>query len=329
MRLINRILAAALGAALAALAAVTTAAADETTATPAMWRAADGDTEIFLLGTFHILPKNVQWRTEAFEAAFQKSAAVYFEAETDAPDSQSKTLSVLMTEGFNKDGRTLTQMLDAKDAAALRSIVASLKLPFEGINPMRPWNAFLTLSVQFIVQQGFTPGSGVDTTLLAESRTKGKNVRFFESIEEQLALFTGLSPSIEKDLLILTIRDWDNQAENFDDLFAAWRDGDAAALDAQMNLIMQDQAPEVFERLLVARNKNWADEIARVMKTDKGAVFIAVGAGHLVGDHSVQSFLAPHGINFTRYGDAGEAANDNAPASTDEIGELLKAVGEN
>ncbi len=328
MRRIKRIWVAA-AAALAAMTTTGGAAADETAATPAMWRAADADTEIFLLGTFHILPKGVQWRTDAFETAFEKSGIVYFEAETDAPDSQSKTLSVLMTEGFNANGRLLSDMLDADDTALLRSIVASLGLPYEGVDPMRPWNAFLTLSVQFIIQQGFDPGAGVDSTLLAEARTKGKAIRFFETIEEQLALFTGLSPRTEKELLVLTLRDWENQAESFDDLFAAWRDGDAGGLDALMNEIMRDQAPEVFERLLVARNKAWADEVERVMKTDDGAVFIAVGAAHLVGDRSVQAVLAERGIAFSPYGDTSAATNDNEPAAADDIGALLKAVGEN
>ena len=304
-------------------------AAEAEKATPAMWRAADADTEIFLLGTFHILPKNVQWRTAAFETAFNASDIVYFEVEADAADVQSKTLGVMMTEGFNANGGMLTDMLDVGDAAALREIVTSLGLPFQGVNPMRPWNAFLTLSVQFIVQQGFDPGSGVDSVLLAEARTKGKELRFFETIGEQLALFTGLAPETEKKLLELTIRDWDNQTESFDDLYYAWRTGDAAALDAQLNDVMRDQAPEVFERLLVTRNEAWADEIERIMTSDKGAVFIAVGAAHLVGDRSVQSILKPRGIEFAPYGDAPAAANDNEPGAADDIGELLKAVGEN
>lgn len=332
MRAINRVLMMIA----AAFAAATSAVADELAATPAMWRAADADTEIYLLGTFHILPKTVQWRTDAFEAAFEKSDVVYFEAETDAPDSQSKTVGILMTEGFNADGKLLTDILEPADVDAFRDIVSSLNLHFNAVDRLRPWHAFLTLSVQFIVQQGFTPGSGVDTTLLSEARIKSKELRFFESIEEQLTLFTGLSPAVEKDLLVLTIRDWDNQAESFDDLFAAWRNGDAAALDSQMNEVMREQAPDVFERLLVARNESWADDIERIMNTEKGAFFIAVGAAHLVGDDSVQSRLAERGISFSRYGQNEDAANDNAPApiddagdDADEIGELLKAVGEN
>ena len=341
MNLVKRVLAAAgafffTGAALFLAGAAQ--AADENKATPAMWRAADADTEIFLLGTFHILPKNVQWRTSAFETAFDAAEIVYFEVEADAADIQSKTLGVMMTEGFNANGAMLTDMLGEADAAALRDIVTSLGLPFQGVNPMRPWNAFLTLSVQFIIQQGFDPGAGVDSVLLAEARTKGKELRFFETIDEQLALFTGLAPETEKKLLELTIRDWDNQTESFDDLYDAWRTGDAASLDAQLNDIMRDQAPEVFERLLVARNEAWADEIDRIMKTDTGAVFIAVGAAHLVGERSVQSILKSREIDFARYGDDPAAApaaandstaNDNQPDAADEISDLLKAVGEN
>ena len=335
MLLVNRILATAttfLFALLASAAAQETATPAQATpaqATPAMWRAADADTEIFLLGTFHILPKNVQWRTSAFEAAFDASDIVYFEVEADAADIQSKTLGVMMTEGFNPNGAMLTDMLGADDGAALREIVASLGLPFQGVNPMRPWNAFLTLSVQFIVQQGFDPGSGVDSVLLAEARTKSKSLRFFETIEQQLGLFTGLGPETEKKLLELTIRDWEHQKESFDDLYDAWRTGDTAALDKEINDVMRVEAPEVFERILVDRNKSWADEIERIMDADKGTIFIAVGAAHLVGDRSVQAILNPRGIEFERYGAEPTAANDNQPDATDEISDLLKAVGEN
>lgn len=300
------------------------------TATPAMWRAADADTEIFMLGTFHILPKGIDWRTEAFETAFNKADRVYFEVETDAPDTQSKTIGVLMTQGFNADGKLLTDILNQEDGARLRQIVTSLGLPFQGVNPMRPWNAFLTLSVQFIVNQGFDPASGVDSVLTNEARTKGKTLRFFETLEQQLAFFTELPPETEKALLELTIRDWDEQAESFDDLFAAWRNGDTAFIDNEMNSVMAQQAPEVFETLIIERNQNWTEELTKIMKEETGTVFVAVGAAHLVGEHSVPAMLTKEGIEVSRYGADPTAANDNAAASdeTDAIGELLKATGE-
>lgn len=287
--------------------AQTPALAAAETATPAMWRAADADSEVILLGSFHILPPGLQWRTDALSAAFNAADVIYFEVNVDAPDAQSKTVKVMMTEGFNPEGVTLSSMLKPADAQKLREISASLGLPFDGINPMRPWQAFLTLSVQFIIQQGFEPGAGVDTALLSDARAFGKDVRFFETIEEQLALFTGLAPETEKALLELTIHDWESQAESFDALFAAWRAGDVDFIDKEMNQLMREQAPVVYERLIVERNEIWAEEIARAIEEESGTIFVAVGAAHLVGpEHSVPALLAEKGFEVSRYGEAAE-----------------------
>ena len=286
----------------------------ETTAqagAPAMWRVADADSEFILFGTFHFLKPGLDWRTEELESAFRRADSVYFEVEADAPDAQSKAVRIVMTQGFNPQGRLLTEMLEPADAAKLREVAQSLNLPIAGIDPMRPWNAFLTLSVQFIASQGFEPGAGADSVLLAEARALGKELVFFETLEEQLALFTDLDAATERDLLVITLRDWDNQQAAFDDLFTAWFTGDTDFIDGQMNDAMREQAPIVHERILVARNKAWAETLDEALKNGSGKAFIAVGAGHLVGDGtSVPDLLAAMGYEVSRYDGA---ANDNTP----------------
>lgn len=289
-------------------------------ATPAMWRVTDEDSEYILLGTFHILPADLHWRTEALIEAYNNAETVYFEVEADGPDAQSIALNTVMTKGFNKSGVTLAGMLSDSEASKLQEICTELSLPFAAIDTMRPWNAFLTLSVQFIINQGFEAGTGVDSVLLAESRTKGKELRFFETMEEQLAFFTTLEPEIEKKLLQVTIRDWDEQQAAFDDLFEAWVVGDVGFVDEQMNDAMREQAPEVYQRLIVERNKVWAEELDAALKNEAGTGFVAVGAGHLVGgETSVPALLAAKGYTVTPYGEwtGSNAANDNEP-QTDE-----------
>ncbi len=306
--------------------------AAENKASPPMWRVADADSEFILLGTFHVLPPALEWRTPALNAAMQNAQRVYFEVEADTPDAQTKTVSVLMTEGFNPPGVTLSSMLEEADRQKLATITRDLGLPFAAIDPMRPWQAFLTLSVQFIVQQGFQPGAGVDSVLLAEARTLGKELQFFETLEEQLGFFTSLDSQTEKDLLILTLQDWENQQEMFDDLFMAWRNGDAAFIDQQMNDSMRLETPAVYDLLIVKRNQAWANEIANAMKSGAGTALVAVGAGHLVGDeHSVPALLQAQGFEVSRYGlDDGaseNAANDNAPAEpASGIEDLLEEI---
>ncbi len=305
-----------------------------THAAPAMWRIKDADSEFILLGTFHILPPELRWRGAALDDAFRRADLVYFEVEADAPSAQATTVRIMMTEGFNPPGTLLSDMLEPGDARKLQEIVKSLGLRFAAVNPMRPWQAFLTLSVQLIIQQGFDPGSGVDSVLLSEARTLGKDVLFFETLGQQLELFTGLEPETEKALLVLTINDWDEEVAAFDRLFTAWRMGDADFINKEMNTSMHKNVPEVFQRLIVERNKAWAAEIAGAMKDGSGNAFVAVGAGHLVGDdYSVPALLAAYGFEVSRYGleeitpDNSNAANDNAsPADADDaVGALLKA----
>lgn len=285
-------------------------------AAPAMWRVSDADSEFTLFGTFHFLKPDAVWRTEALERAWSEADIVYFEVEADAPDAQSQALNIVMTQGFNTQGETLTATLEPDDAQKLREVVSELNLPLAGIDPMRPWNAFLTLSVQFIVNQGFEPGAGVDSVLLAEARALGKELVFFETLQQQLALFTELDPETEENMLVVTLREWDDQQAAFDDLFNAWRSGDVDAIDSQMNKAMREQAPTVHQNIIVDRNIAWAATLDEALKSGAGKAFIAVGAGHLVGaETSVPALLAQKGYAVERIQPSAKenAANDNAP----------------
>ena len=55
----------------------------------------------------------------------------------------------------------------------------------------------------------------------------------------------------------------------------------------------------LYNRLLTARNANWAEWIKRRL-AQPGKVFIAVGAGHLAGKGSVQDHLKDRGLKVQR-----------------------------
>ena len=281
--------------------AQTATAPDAGRADPAMWVVRDDDSEIWLLGTFHILPPGLDWRSDALARAIDAADKIYFEAEVDTPDAQQKTIQTLMTQGFLPKGASLSAMLGDDDATMLQQVSAEVGLPFEAVDTMRPWQAFLNLTVQYIVSQGFDPSSGVETVLLSEARVRGRDLGFFETVSEQLALFTSLDPEVELELLRLTLRDWDKQDEQFAALFQAWREGDVDVIDQLMNDTMRVDAPEVYDALLIQRNAAWGESIERLM-AGRGRILVAVGAGHLVGDKSVPAILAEKGFDVSRYG---------------------------
>ena len=71
---------AALGAVLLALAGCGKPAIE---ARPAMWRVSDGDTTIYLLGSIHLLPAGINWRTPLIERAIATSDTLVLESSPD------------------------------------------------------------------------------------------------------------------------------------------------------------------------------------------------------------------------------------------------------
>jgi len=58
-------------------------------------------------------------------------------------------------------------------------------------------------------------------------------------------------------------------------------------------------SPELKAALLTRRNWNWSQWIERRM-AQPGTVMVAVGAGHLAGDESVQRYLQHRGYKVRR-----------------------------
>src|SRR3954462_599162 len=77
----------------------TNAEAKETVAKPALWEVSDPDTTIYLFGTIHLLPKNVQWRTQKFDAAVAGSKELVVETIVDEKNP-AKLMSAMASLGF-------------------------------------------------------------------------------------------------------------------------------------------------------------------------------------------------------------------------------------
>ena len=85
------------------------------------------------------------------------------------------------------------------------------------------------------------------------------------------------------------LADADTQASNVEALAAAWRAGDTRALEALLLDGFRD-VPEIYERLLVERNRNWVPEVERCL-AENARCFVVVGAAHLVGPGSLVELL--------------------------------------
>jgi uncharacterized protein YbaP (TraB family) len=276
-------------------AATETAAAPATTGTgPALWKVADEDTTIYLFGTVHVLPKELEWYDATIATALKGSDMIVTEIKMDkASEADLQQLSMKL--GLLPPGTTLRSLLTPEQTAAYEAGLAKLGAPPEAFDPVKPWLAGLTLSLLPLMQQGYDSNSGVEKILLAKAGTKPQGA--LETAEFQLGIFDNMPTEAQVAFMMEAVEGMDEIKPMLDRMVAEWAEGDAAELANIMNEGMTD--PAVAEALLYSRNANWAEWIDTRLD-EPGTVFIAVGAGHLAGAKSVQDYLAQKGITVAR-----------------------------
>ena len=265
------------------------------TAAPALWKVADEDTTIWLFGTVHALPADVVWYRGEIAQALGSSDILVTEIKMDA-EAVGAMQSIITNKGMLPEGETLRGLLTDEQRATYEAALAKVDLPPAAFDRFEPWYGAMMMAMLPLLKQGYSAEAGVEQVLVTNAREDlGREA--LETVEQQLELFDGLPEDAQVEFLMETVESVDEIKAMLDAMVAEWAEGDADELARLMNEGMDD--PLLAERLLYARNANWAQWIDGRLDAP-GTVFVAVGAGHLAGDESVQDKLAEIGIETTR-----------------------------
>jgi uncharacterized protein len=261
---------------------------------PAMWVVKDEDTTIYLFGTVHVLKPGLGWFDDAVKTAFDKSDRLVMEiADLDPAASQQAFAKY----GLDSSGKTLTSKLSETDKATYTKAMETVGLPVANFEPLDPWAAGVVMSMLTLQKSGYDPTSGVETQLTAAAKAANKPISGVETMEEQLSIFDSLPEETQVKFLIEGSKAIDKAGEEMAKMVDLWAKPDPEGLAKLMNEGLTD--PKLYDALLTKRNSNWAKWISEEMKKP-GTTFMAVGAGHLSGDTSVQKLLEPYGIKAER-----------------------------
>jgi len=265
-------------------AAPPTTAAD---ADPALWVVKDKDTTIYLFGTVHVLKPGLSWFDDGVRAAFDKADALVLEMVLPDP---AQMQAMVMKVGVATDGTPLSQKLPAADRDGYARAVAEIGAPPALIDKLKPWLAATEFSVAPLAKLGYSPANGPEAVLTAAAKAADKPVLGIETAEQQFGYLDGLSHAAQIDFLESAIKDMPKLSTEMGEMVTDWSKGKPEALARIMNDELTGQA-ELKQTLLLDRNARFATWIADRMK-QPGVVFVAVGAGHLAGEGSVQKDLA-------------------------------------
>lgn len=276
---------------LAALFLLATAAAPAA-AEPPVWTVRDADSMIVLFGSVHVLPAALDWRPAALDAALATADDLWFETPVDAENEAAASRAALAS-GYLPAGESLSALLSPDGRARLDRLCGRLGVSPAAIDRLRPWFADVTIGVLALTQQGASVTTGVER-ILADA-APGAQRRAFETPAEQIAFFAEAPLADQLASLEDTLKQLDEDPAYYDRLIDAWAEGDTGAIEALGLTPMKQVSLYLYDRLIVQRNRRWAEAIAGRM-AGAGETVIVVGVGHLVGPDSVPALLRARGF---------------------------------
>jgi uncharacterized protein len=257
-----------------------------------LWSLQTGSTTLYLLGSIHLLKPEAYPLAPAIEQAYQASRLLVFETDLAAfHDAAIQTR--IMDLGKYPQGQNLFQNIALSTRRLLEKKLAPLGLPPESFARFRPWFVAINLEALEVLKMGFDPAYGVDLHFYGRAQHDAKQITFLETLEEQLGVFTDMSPGDQNAFLDQTLKELDLMDEVTSELIRYWRSGDAPRLHALLSKSFQNH-PALYRRIMIERNKKWSEQIAKRIKQRQN-IMVVVGAGHLVGPDSVVEMLRRKG----------------------------------
>ena len=272
-------------------------------ADPALWSISDEDSTVYLFGTVHILPPELEWRTDEVEAAFADAEIVYFEVDALSQESQAEMQALIPQLGLNAPGVTLSSMISEEARGHVAVIAERIGAPADAfmaqLDPLQPWLASLQMAVLQMQASGYEAGSGAEAALNADAEAAGKAKGYFETVEEQLRFLSDSPIDVQVADFEVSVEQMVEEPQILTELVQAWAAGDMDHIDSLINGDMRETSPELYERIIVQRNRNWIPQILAALAGSDDA-FVAVGAGHMPGSEGVIALLEAEGLEVER-----------------------------
>ncbi|KLN61692.1 hypothetical protein WH96_05015 [Kiloniella spongiae] len=272
----------------------------DSTINPALWKLTDEDSIVWIFGTVHAQDENLQWKTNKIKQAFDSADIYYMEAPI-ADATPETMIPLLQKHAFNKSSTPFYEQLAPTDRENFVRALNSLGIPEEAMPnfaTLRPWFTAVTLAGIQMQAKGLNPEAGVDKALWDDAKAAGKELGYLETLEQQLRIFGDMTPEEDLAMFNSSMVQMVEDTDMLDQLFIYWKTGEIEKLAELMNASFDGQ-DRIKTALLDDRNANWAEKIEDIMR-GSGTVFIAVGAGHLGGDQSLQWYLERLGYEVVR-----------------------------
>ncbi len=257
-----------------------------------VWKVTCKGKTMYIGGTVHMLRASDFPLPKAYEQAFSAADKVVFETDIGALSSPQTAL-MMRRQLMYGGGSDLKDVLKADTYKRLEAYAQKRNIPMETFARMKP--PLVAITVMGIELQRLGMASqGVDTYFYERAKQKGMAVGWLESVQQQVSMMAKLGQEDPDGMIDEGLEEIGDYETIMTSILAAWRSGDAAALQRLGKKYLMHESPEEYRRLIVERNRRWMTELETMLKSP-GTAFVLVGALHLVGPEGLLRQLRQKG----------------------------------
>ena len=263
----------------------------------ALWELHGKHNTVYILGSIHVLRPSDYPLSPAVLDAYSRANSVFMEVNLSEIDPQQMQ-SELLASALLPAGKSLPAILGKQRYDRADALAREVGVELSAFDQFAPWFAAEAISQLQLMQLGFQPQSGVEMYFLERARSDGKSVAGLETVHDQIALFDAMSMDAQAEYLVSSLEQARDLPKEVDAMVHAWRQGDTLWFANQLKAEL-GRDPQLYQSVLVARNRKWVPKIEALLNDDKNYLVI-VGTGHLVGQGSVIELLKKDGVGATQ-----------------------------
>ena len=277
---------------------------------------------VYLLGTMHIADSSVYPFSKEMIAAFE--ASVYLGVEANIYTMSAEDMAYMAELQMITDGSTIKDLISEETYATYVEVAESFGLTPDLYDYMKPWAAWLGIQQAMASDESADDATsamlGIDMYFLMRAFYGGKSVIELESIRYQADMFESFSPELQEMLLLSVLpSSGDEDSEETytqEELAQALREFNAYMLQAVKSgdvdtltallLASRDYSnaltSELNTKIWDDRDAGMAEMIEQYLAADDaiGDFFVAVGAGHTIGETGIVNVLMNKGYTVER-----------------------------
>ncbi|HSN09264.1 MAG TPA: TraB/GumN family protein, partial [Hanamia sp.] len=192
---------------------------------------------------------------------------------------------------MNMRGDTsLADLYTEKEYTRLKNYFSdTLKMPLALLQRAKP---YFLVALLYPRMMNCSSPAGVEEELVKLAKEDKKEIQGLETMQFQASVFDSIPYKWQAKELLKNIDSFSVNKQEFETMLNFYKNQEMDSIKTMLG--KSEFGSDKYDDLLLnERNKKWVKKLDTIMK--KESVFVAVGTGHLVGDHVLISLLRKKG----------------------------------